>query len=293
VVGRDARGQITSVSFRSGWIGDGDLKPLSKLPALRVLDLSHTRITDIAFQDVKNLMSVEDVNLYYSESVGDGALVIMKNWKKLRSLNLRGTKVTDLGVAQLAGHPSLESIDVGFSLFTDNGFESIAAIPNLKRVAVGGNKVTDVGLNVLRLLPNLTTVDLAGSQRTDSGLWASAVSDKGLETLAQLRHLQDVNLRAHKLTDAGMVQLGKLAELTALDLGLTPISARGLESIAGLGALRRLVLWKCARITDDAVPVLSRMTALKWLDVEDTGLTSQGVERLRAALPGCTVKSKN
>lgn len=291
-VTRDARGQITAVSFRSSWIGDGDLKPLRTLPALRVVDLSHTRITDIAFQDVKALAPVEEVNLYYAEQVGDGALVILKGWKNLKRLNLRGTKVTDLGVAQLAGHPALEAIDVGYSLFTDNGFESLAAIPNLRRVAVGGNKVTDVGLNVLRLLPNLEAVDLAGTQRTDSGPWSSAVSDKGLETLAQLRQLRELNLRSHKLTDAGMPWLGKLPHLAVLDLGQTPISARGLESLSNTASLRSLTLWKCARIGDDAVAVLSRMTQLEWLDVEDSSITPDGLARLKAALPKTRVKSR-
>ena len=95
---RDAKGQITGLSFRSTWIQDLDLKPIANMPALRTLDLSHTRITDIGFQQLKSVASVEDVNLYYTEQIGDGALVVMKNWKKLKRLNLRGTKVTDLGV---------------------------------------------------------------------------------------------------------------------------------------------------------------------------------------------------
>ncbi len=287
----DARGQITAVGFRSSWIGDGDLKPLNSLSQLRVLDLSHSRITDLAFQDIKTLPSVEEVNLYYAEQVGDGALAILKNWKNLKRLNLRGTKVTDLGVAQLVGHPSLESIDVGYSLFTDNGFESLSAIPNLKRVAVGGNKVTDVGLNVLRLVPNLTAVDLAGSQRTDSGLWASSVTDKGLQTLAELRHLKELNLRNHKISDIGIARLGKLAELSSLDLSQTPVSPRGLEGLVDLPSLNRLVLWKCARIGDDALPVLSRFTRLQWLDVEGSGMSAETVEKLKIALPNCRIQA--
>ena len=53
---------------------------------------------------------------------------------------------------------TLESIDVGYSLFTDNGFDALTAIPNLKSIAVGGNKLTDVGLTAVRRMPNLVAL---------------------------------------------------------------------------------------------------------------------------------------
>lgn len=282
---KNARGEVVALSFRSTWIDDADLKPIAQMAALRSLDLSHTRITDIGFQQLKNVASVEDVNLYYAEQIGDGALVVMKNWKKLKRLNLRGTKVTDLGVAQLVAHPSLEAIDVGFSLFTDNGFEPMTSIPNLKEIAVGGNKLTDVGVNMLRLLPGLTVVDLSGAQRTDSGLWSATITDRGLETLGQLRNLRRLNLRASKITDAGMGNLSTLAALTEADFGQTNLSAAGLQPLAGLSRMEKLVLYKCARVNDDAVGTLAQMKSLKWLDVEGTAITEAGAAKLQSAMP--------
>jgi Leucine-rich repeat (LRR) protein len=289
-VTRNKAGQITALSFRSTWIGDEDLGEIAANQALTSLDLSHTRITDIGFQKLKNLPAVEDLNLYYAEQIGDGTLVILKGWKKLKHLNLRGTKVTDLGVAQLAGHPSLESLDVGYSLFTDNGFDPMTQIPNLKRIAAGGNKLTDVGLNLLRLLPALEALDLAGAQRTDSGLWAAIITDKGLETIGQLKNLRELNLRAAKISDAGMGRMSSLAQLEDLNLAQTNLSAAGLQPLAGLPKIAKLTLYKCQRINDDAVDVLARMKSLRWLDVEGTQLTPAGLEKLQAALPGCRIQ---
>lgn len=286
---RDAKGQITGLNFRSTWIQDLDLKPIAAMPSLRTLDLSHTRVTDIGFQQLKSVANVEDVNLYYAEQIGDGALVVMKSWKKLKRLNLRGTKVTDLGVSQLVAHPSLESIDVGYSLFTDNGFEPMTSIPNLKEIYVGGNKLTDVGVNMLRLIPALSVVDLSGAQRTDSGLWAATITDRGLETLGQLKNLRVLNLRASKITDAGMGSLGGLTQLSELDLAQTNLTSSGLKPLAGLGKLQKLSLWKCSRINDEAVETLSRMKGLRWLDLEATAISPAGVEQLRAALPALRV----
>ncbi|MCS7023627.1 MAG: hypothetical protein NZV14_02415 [Bryobacteraceae bacterium] len=286
---RGPRGEVVALSFRSSWIEDSDLQPVARIGSLRRLDLSHTRVTDVGFQQLKNMPAMEEVNLYFAEQIGDGALVVMKNWKRLKRVNLRGTKVTDLGLAQLAGHPSLESLDVGYSLFTDNGFEPLTAIPNLKEIAVGGNKLTDVGVNVLRLAPALTALDLSGVQRTDSGLWAAIITDRGLETIGQLKNLRRLNLRGAKITDAGMEKLGGLSELTEADFGQTNLTAAGLQPLVGLTKLEKLTLYRCARLNDDAVAFLTQMKGLKWLDIEATGITEAGVAKLRAALPALRI----
>ena len=160
-VKRDAQGRITEVSLRESWIMDSDLLELGRIPTITKVDLAHTRITDAGFQHLKKLPNVTEVNLYYAELLGDEALAAMKTWKNLKVLNARGTKITDAGLVNLAGLP-IESIDVGYSLFTDGGFEALAALPKLTSIAVGGNKVTDVGLNTLRTMTNLTSIDLSG-----------------------------------------------------------------------------------------------------------------------------------
>jgi hypothetical protein len=40
-------------------------------------------------------------------------------------------------------------------------------------------------------------------------------------------------------------------------------------------------------ITDDAVPILSRMQSLIQLDVAETGMTRKALKELQAALPAC------
>src|SRR4051794_14381165 len=220
----DAQGRVIAVNLRSSWIDDSDLLELARLPQLTDLDLSETRIADIGFQYLKPLKNITRVNLYYAEQIGDGALAVMREWKNLKELNLRGTKVTDAGLVHLAGLP-VESLDVGYSLFTDNGFDQLVNLPQLKKLAVGGNKLTDTGINSLRLLPALVDLDLSGGQRTDSGIWAAAITDRGIETLDALTRLQALNVRGAKFTDAGFVRLTRLKDLRKLDLGETQLSA--------------------------------------------------------------------
>jgi Leucine-rich repeat (LRR) protein len=287
-VKRDAKGNITEVNLRHSWVSDSDLLALAQIPTITKLDLAETRITDLGFQHLKKLPAVTDVNLYYAELLGDEALAAMKTWKNLKTLNARGTKITDAGLANLAGLP-IESIDVGYSLFTDGGFEHLAALPKLTSIAVGGNKVTDVGLNTLRTMPNLISVDLSGAQRTDSGLWAATVTDRGLESLARLPKLQRLNLHGAKITDAGAGQLRTLQELRELNLGATQLSAKGLGFLAELGKLEKLSLPGLTKLDDEAIPVLAAMKSLRWLDITDTKITPEGAERLRTGHPGLVV----
>jgi Leucine-rich repeat (LRR) protein len=280
----DAQGRIIEANFRASWIADSDLAVIASLRDLLRLDLSHTRVTDPGFRDLKALEKVSNLNLYYAEQIGDGALAVVKNWRALKRLNLRGTKVTDAGIAQLAEHPSLEGIDVGFSLFTDGGFEPLTTIPNLKELAAGGNKLTDTGINALRLIPNLRVLDLNGVQRTDSGLWSAAVTDRGLEAIATLSKLEELYLRGAKITDGGSARLAPLQLLRVLDLSETQVSA--LAVLSQLPRLERLSLYRCARVNDSIIPALSR---LKWVDLTGTKVSAAGIEQLRRTNPDCRV----
>ncbi|MCA2964970.1 MAG: hypothetical protein INH40_13785 [Acidobacteriaceae bacterium] len=227
----DAQGRIVALDLSRTWVNDSDLQRVGTFTELRTLDLSHTRVTDLGFVHLKKLRNVTAVNLYYAELVGDGACAVMKLWPKLQTLNMRGTKVTDTGVAHLAGHAGLESIDVGFALFTDNGVELLATMPKLRHVAYGGNKMTDVGLSPLKLILTLRELDLGGLQRTDSGLWQVTITDRGLEVLGTMTELEVLNLRNAKITDAGIDRIFGLRKLKQLNVVNTLLTETGVARL--------------------------------------------------------------
>jgi hypothetical protein len=53
--------------------------------------------------------------------------------------------------------------------------------------------------------------------------------------------------------------------------------------------MSRLELCGIVGITDHSVPVLSKLSQLRLLDVTDTGITEAGARELKAALPAATV----
>jgi Leucine-rich repeat (LRR) protein len=264
-VTRNSAGQISAVDLHASWVTDSDLIDLAAQPALTRLDLSMTRISDRGLLEMKPASNITELNLYYAEMVTDQGLAVLKGWKRLKRLNLRGTKVTDSTLQFLNGLTSLEALDIGFAQVTDSGLAQLTALSNLKELSVGGNKLTDAGLQALRQMPALTSLDLSGAQRTDSGLWSVSLTESGLDSISTLKNLRHLRLN-------GVV-----------------ISPRGLEKLKGLGKLERLDLQACARINDDAVPVLESLPALKVVDVSAAAMSDKALGELRKAKPGLEV----
>jgi len=258
-------GKVVAVNLRSGWVTDSDLTRLAQLPDLKRLDLSMTRISDRGLRTLKTAPAIEDLNLYFAEQISDESTTIVKGWKHLKHLNLRGTKITDSTLEFLSGVVTLESLDIGWAQITDTGLDHLVTLTNLRRLTMGGNKLTDTSLQFLRQMPQIEYLDVGGTQRTDSGLWSLS------------------------LTEAGMQAVGSVTELRELRLNGTAVTARGLEALKPLAKLETLDLQGCRRLKDDAVAALSVFKQLRSLDVKDSGLTEQGVSRLRAALPNCQI----
>jgi internalin A len=263
---RNKAGAIVSVNLHGSWVSDSDIAELAKLPALAVLDLSETRITDRGLLDLKTASNLTELNLYYAELLSDQGIAVVKSLPHLKRLNLRGTKITDSTLQLLNRVTSLESLDIAFAQVTDSGIGQLS-LPNLKELSIGGDKLTDAGLQALRQLPTLTSLDVSGAQRTDSGLWSVSLTDSGVEAISTLKDLQHLRLN-----------------------GAT-ISARGLEKLKNLSKLERLDLQDCVRVKDDALPVLESFAALRFVDVTDSGMTEKSLTALRTAKPGLKVVS--
>ncbi|MBM3728336.1 MAG: hypothetical protein FJW40_23290 [Acidobacteria bacterium] len=264
-VEQNGRGEVTGVVLRSSWVTDGDLDQLTKLPQLTRLDLALTRVSDLGLLRLKGLKGVTDLDLFYAEQITDEGMAAVRTWTGLKRVNVRGTKITDSTLAILGKLPGIERLDIGFAEVTDSGMMNLAGLQSLKELSYGGNKMTDVSLQVVLSLPGLTKLDLAGRQRTDSGLWTVALTDLGLDPILTLKQLRELNL-------AG-----------------TLVSARGVAKLTALTRLERLDLHGAKRVGDDVVPHLAAMPGLAWVDLRDTGVTAEGVAKLRSARHGLRV----
>ena len=279
---RNAKGLVTGISLRGTWVTDTDLRRLNRYPALSVLDLSLTHITDGGMQEIKNLRGITDFNLYFAEYVTDEGVAAIKDWKHLKRLNLHGTKAGDSALEHIAGLTLLESLDVGSTLMTDVGLERLTSLTNLRTLSMGGNELGDAGIQALREMPNLTYLDLSGRQGNDKNVWSIAMSNSGLQAVLSLKNLRELRFACVSTTVG--IEGTKLGEVSRLS-----VTRQWLEQLKSLTHLERLTLEGCGRINDDAVPAIVAMPSLREVDLKGTAVTQKGADVLRAGKPGVVV----
>lgn len=276
---RDPQGRVTGVNLSGTWVEDTDLRHLAELPGLSTLDLSLTHITDQGMQELKPLSGIVDLNLYFAEYVTDEGLAAIKDWKRLRRLNVHGTKISDTALEHISGITSLESLNVGSTLMTDVGLERLTMLTHLKELTMGGNELGDAGLQALRQMPGLTFLDLSGRTGTDKNVWTVAMSDSGLEAVLTLPELRELRFSCNAIGVG--IEGAKFGEISLLT-----VTPKWIERMKSLRKLEKLKLQGCGRVSDDSVPALTAMPALREVDLQGTGVTEKGAAALRAAKPG-------
>jgi hypothetical protein len=123
-----------------------------------------------------------------------------------------------------------------------------AKLPNLFGVDLSDCKISGPELAALTKCPNLLVVYLDGT----------SISDDGMRHVAELKKLRWLDLTDTKVTDAGLAQLAALKELRVLKAGR-----------AGVASDKE----KSARITDDGLSALTKLSGLRELDLSGSAIT--------------------
>ncbi|MFN0170348.1 MAG: leucine-rich repeat domain-containing protein [Bryobacteraceae bacterium] len=275
------KGVATAIDLTSTWVTDADMAKLARMPELRRIDLSETRVTDAGLELLKPLQNVGELNCYYAEFLTDDGVRHLRGWKHLERLNLRGTRVTSKVFEHLAQLTSLRWLDLAFTEIDDEGFEHLASLTRLEHLAIGGNRLNGSGLKLLKLLPSLTSLDAGGIQRVDSGLWGLPLTDQNLQRIGELTQLKRLSLAGATLSDRDVDRpghpeaerrelrdlsaLARLVHLEMLDLSRQPVTTDALKALAQLPRLLELRLGLAKTLDDSAAPILRSMKGLRSL----------------------------
>lgn len=123
---------------------------------------------------------------------------------------------------------------------------------------------------------------------TDSGSAESPSLDSQLALLTDLEHLRSLHLGGTDVTDEGLRHLAGMASLQRLHLEKTKVSDAGLAHLAGLESLSYLNLYQTG-VTDSGLVHLEGLASLRNLYLWQTEVTPEGAEKLRQALPDCSI----
>jgi hypothetical protein len=147
------RRPIVKIDLHGTQIKDDDLVFLergkSELNELRYLDLRLTKIGDAGVAKLKNLKSLETLNLFRTQLGNDG-LAHLKKLTELRTLLIGGTRVTDSGLAALRPFRKLRKLSLFQTQVSDDGIAQLKQIPSLEVLLITGSKISPAGTQELR-----------------------------------------------------------------------------------------------------------------------------------------------
>lgn len=270
-----------------------DLSQLARLPNLRTLDLSHTKLTnisglaglttlttlDLAFNsiaDISPLAGMKDLtylDVSFNALSGSNALNALSGMSKLTELYLDANKITGIGAgatSPLAGKPLLAKLALDDNQLTD--ISALSTLSGLTHVGLGYNNIADVTalagkpLQVLVLdanhLTNLTTLP---KPNTLEALYLRGNGSTMSNVLTDVSPLYNAfpNLRVLELGFNNISDASPLRALTNLTrLGLEANNLANVNTLSGLTKLMTLDLEHNQLVSTDGIAKLASSDGL-------------------------------
>lgn len=268
---------------RNETVTDAWLEHLAGIPTLRRVDLSNCAVKGDGLRHISRLTALREVNLTLSP-VTDDALRHLAGLTELRVIGLASTRCTGAGFAHLSGLTKLESVNFHFTPLDDDGLRAIAQVPISGRLWVAHTRFTDAGAASLSRLTQLKRCGIGSTDKASSG--------EAVAALAKLP-LEELSLLDNQATAVGLAHAAKIATLRKLDVSHAPtVGDESLPAVAAMPALEEFSLGG-AKVTDDGLMALAASGSLRRLSLTGLkGVTPAGVERLRKASPRLQVDVK-
>ena len=248
----EGKGTLEGLYLLDAVIDTADLVHLAKLPRLSTLALPC--------------------------EIDEAAVTNLAACSRLHRLTLGFRKITGTEIKQLANLQKLQYLKITHATVTNEALAAIGMMPALKSLEIVASELSDDQLSHLRLPDSLTTL----------GLKQNNISGPGLAQLANhAQNLTTLGLEFNNLTNQALPVFNGFTNLKNLYLSYCPgINDKGIDSgsLLKMEHLRELRL-RGLKVTDASVESLSEMTFLETLSMRGTGVTRDGVDQLKKAMP--------
>ncbi|CAN4077561.1 unnamed protein product [Withania somnifera] len=241
---------------------------LTSLTNLSLLDLGGLPVSDSALCNLKVLRKLQHLDLWGSEVSNKGASYL-KWFPRLSSLNLAWTKVT-----MLPGMPSLACLNMSnctiHSIFEGEGRKAL-----LTKLILSGATIRDVSEAFLRLeTSSLSLLDLSNSSLNSYCF------------LPYMNAISDLDLSGTSAGDESVELVAIVSQnLRHLNLSRTKLSSAGVGTLAGFVPNLETLLLSYTAIDDSAIPFMSTMPLLKYINLCGTNI--RGISNEVDSDPNC------
>lgn len=319
---------VEGVSLYETSVDDAGIQSLTRLPKLKMLAVlpveryqkegfgptqwsypfiprraDRPRITGRGLRAFAHLKTIEGLDLQDAQ-LQSSDLAVLASWPKLGSLGLPNV-IDDETVRALQACPKLSQLTIGNREIAAAEIRRLAAWKSLRTLTISCAKLSGPALEALSELETVESIELIdcsltdehlqhlrGSPRlTELGLSRNEINGPGLVHLAKLK-LKSLGLEFNNVRDETLHELKQLDEVEEIRLSYClGITDRGIRSgtLQSMPNLKRLAFRGLKQITDESLDDLARIKSLEHINIRGNGLTADGVERLKRALPQTVV----
>lgn len=232
---------------------------------------------------LEHVKDITKLDLRNYDLTGDAAHLISQ-YPNVKDIALSGTKIRE-AMPHLSSMPMLERASLVGGYLKDEDVQNVAKVGTLTNIDLRNNyQLTDQSLKSLSTMPNLKSLAIDSSHVTPDGL--KELSKLPLEKLTPPLFFEPKDADQAAKAFAGM------RNLKELNLSLTRMTDEGVAQLAKSNSLEKLNLSNAFNITAASIDSLSSMTNLKELDLSSASmLRPSEIDRLKAALPNCNIKT--
>ena len=254
-------------------VHDETLKLLTGQDALRRLELSGTAVTSAGLVHLKDLTSLQFLNVCLT-AVSDDGFEHLAKLTNMRRMTICASKITGSGFQHLNGMTQLQSINLHSAPASDMGLDAISKLTSLQRLEIVHTNVTDVGLKRLAALKNLRQLHIHGKETTETAL----------PFVGELKELYELDIYDRPASNQTLALVKQLPKLRMLRLFNGVFDDEGVQQLAGILTLEELTL-NSGKVTDKSVEHLATLKQLRTLNLGGTQVSDAGRKRLKELLP--------
>lgn len=262
------------LDLRGQPVTDASIAALRNHPALVVIDLGSTKVTGACALDLATIPNVE--RIYINGTHWTGGLKPFMQCHHLLSLNVGYTPIRDRNIADLAGHPTLETLNLGQTTVTSDCADALVSIPSLRDLWLAQSKFGDEGVLKLMALSNLEALSLPADQ----------MRSRAFSVLPQFKSLRTLTLwgKPEQFTDAEMTAIGNCTRLEGLTLP-SGVTDAGIMHLLNLKRLEIIGLEKSVVTERGLAALLENLPQLKTVRVGGTSITQASIDVLKQKYP--------
>jgi len=244
-------------------------------PSLEGLSLLDAIVTSADLAALSSLPKLSELSL--PNAIDEEVVKCLQACRRLNRLTIGYREISADEIRRLSAWKGLRKLTLTHAALSDEALTALEKLDGVTLLELSMCGLTDERLAFLHVSPSVTTLSLGEND----------IAGPGLKYLAHLR-LATLGLAHNNVSDATLPMLPQLVSVENLVLeGCVGVTDAGIRSgvLQSMSHLKELQLRDLKKVTDASLDDLVKFGHLKTLNVRAAGVSWDGVDRMKKAMP--------